>query len=146
MKVIHIYSAARKGPDMTSKPTRRHHGALVTGGAALSTALIWAVARVAGVELRVDPRNGQPPSVIGVSFAVAVTIIVCLIAWAVRVSLQRLTHRAATIWTALAAITLAGSFLPLFMVEASISTKATLATMHLAVAALLIPMFGRRTS
>jgi hypothetical protein len=120
-------------------------GILAVGGAALSTTLIWTVARALGVEFRVDPHNGQPPGVISLPFAITVTLAASLIGWGIRASLQRITRRAPTIWTVLALIALTASFLPLFAVSAPGAIKATLATTHLAVAAVLIPVFGRRT-
>ena len=35
-------------------------GALAAGGAVLAAALLWAVAHILGVELRVDTRTGLP--------------------------------------------------------------------------------------
>lgn len=121
-------------------------GALASGGAVLATALLWAAAQILGIELRVDPGNGQPPQVVGLPFAAAVTLAVSLLAWGVRALLERLTRRAAVVWTVLAVIGLLASFLPLFYVEATGAAKAILALMHVAAAAALIPALGRRRS
>jgi hypothetical protein len=61
----------------------------------------------------------------------------------VRALLGRLTRRAAAVWTALAVLVLLVSFLPLLAVGAAGAAKTILALMHLAVAAILIPVFGR---
>lgn len=126
-----------------SPTTSLRPSALAVGGAVLATAVLWTLARVLGVELRVDPGNGQPAQVISLPFAGTVTLAVALLAWGARALLERLTRRAAVIWAALAALVLLVSFLPLSFVDASGAAKVTLALMHLAVAAVLIPAFGR---
>ncbi|GAT68371.1 hypothetical protein HS048_28920 [Planomonospora sp. ID91781] len=133
------------GVPSPSAVPRLHRGALAVAGAVLSTALVWAAAHALGVELRVDPRNGRPPGVVNLPFAVMVTFAVSALGWGVRALLQRVTSRASTVWTVLAFGTLAASFLPVFMVGATGATRAALAAMHLAAAAVLIPVFGHRT-
>ncbi|GAA3018966.1 DUF6069 family protein [Streptosporangium longisporum] len=125
---------------------RLRRGALAVAGAVLSTVLVWAAAHALGVELRVDPRNGRPPGVIDLPFAAMVTLAVSLLGWGARALLQRVTRRAPAVWTVLALTVLIVSFLPVFMVGATGATRVTLAAMHLAVAAVLVPVFGRRTS
>ncbi|WP_329424901.1 DUF6069 family protein [Streptosporangium sp. NBC_01495] len=126
--------------------TRPRAAALAVGGAVLATALLWAVAQILGIDLRVDPRNGQPPGVISLPFAAALTLVLSLLGWGTRALLDRLTRRAPVIWAVIAVLVLLVSFLPLFAVEATGGTKAILALMHLAVGAVLIPVFGRRTA
>lgn len=123
--------------------TRLQRGALAGGGAVLATTLLWTTAQILDVDLRVDPGNGQPPQVIGLPFAAAVTLAVALLAWGTRALLERLTRRAAVAWTVVAAIVLLASFQPLFYVEATGATKAILALMHIVVAAVLMSVFGR---
>jgi hypothetical protein len=74
-----------------------------------------------------------------------VTFAVSVLGWGVRALLQRVTSQAPTVWTVLAFVALATSFLPVFMVGATGATRVALAAMHLAAAAVLIPAFGRRT-
>lgn len=126
--------------------TRPRTAALAVGGAVLATALLWAVAQIMGIELRVDPRNGQPPGVISLPFAALLTLALSLLGWGTRALLNRLTRRAPAVWTVIAVLVLLVSFLPLLAVEATGGTKAVLALMHLAVGAVLIPVFGRRTT
>jgi hypothetical protein len=117
-------------------------GAAVAG-AVLSTVALWLLAGLLEVELRIDPRNGQPPGVLGLPFAAAVTLVVALLGWALRALLDRLTRRAASVWTVVAVLVLAASFLPVAGVGASTGTRVVLALAHLAVGAVLIPVFGR---
>ena len=114
------------------------------GGAVLSTAALWIIARIFDIDLRVDPRNGQPPNEIALPFAAAMALVVALLGWGTRALLGRFTRHAARVWTAVAGVVLVVSFLPILAVEATGGTKAVLALMHLAVAACLIPVFGRR--
>ncbi|GIJ30017.1 hypothetical protein Vqi01_51790 [Micromonospora qiuiae] len=121
-------------------------GALTVSGAVLATALLWTTAQVLGIELRVDPRNGRAPGVISLPFTATLTLAVCLLSWGARALLDRLTRRAPIIWTVLAVLVLLASFLPLLIVEATGAAKAILALMHVAVAAVLIPVFSWRKS
>ncbi|MET9959847.1 DUF6069 family protein [Streptomyces sp. NPDC006326] len=130
---------------MTTTPThratpslRRHAYAAV--GAVLLTALLWTAARGLGVELRVDPGNGLPIQVVSLPLVVGSTLVVCLLAAAVRRRLDRLTGQAPTVWTRLAVTVLLLSLAPMAYVQASGATKAALTLMHLAVAAVLIPL------
>jgi hypothetical protein len=127
----------------SATPSLRHH-AYAVGGAVLATALLWAAAHSLGVELRVDPGDGRPTQVIGLPLIAGVTLVVALLASATRTGLDRLTKRAPTVWTGLAAIVLLVSFVPVLYVGAAGGTKATLALMHLSVAAVLVPILGRR--
>jgi hypothetical protein len=119
-------------------------GALTVGGTVLATALLWTAARILGIELRIDPRNGQAPGVLGLPFAATVTLVVGLLGWGTRALLDRFTRRAPLIWTVLAVLVLLGSFLPLLAVGATAAAKTILALMHVAVAVVLIPVLGRR--
>ncbi|WP_436762850.1 DUF6069 family protein [Streptosporangium sp. V21-05] len=125
--------------------TRPRTAALAVGGAVLAVTLLWTVAHIMGIELRVDPRNGQPPGVISLPFAALLTLALSVLGWGTRALLNRLTRRAPAVWTVIAVLVLLVSFLPLLAVEATGGTKVVLALMHLAVGAVLIPVFGRRT-
>jgi hypothetical protein len=125
-----------------SPTTSLRASAFAVGGAVLATALLWTLARILGVELRVE-GNGQPAQVISLPFACTVTLAVALLAWGARALLDRLTRRAAAVWTVLAALVLLVSFVPLSYVDADGAAKVILALMHLAVAAVLISAFAR---
>ena len=116
--------------------------ALATGGAVLATALLWAAARSLGVDLRVDTRTGLAPLAVTLPLITASTLAASLLAIATRQQLDRLTDRASTAWTRLAFTVLLVSLTPLAYIQASGAAKATLVTMHLAVAAVLIPLLA----
>jgi hypothetical protein len=66
-----------------------------------------------------------------------------LAGWGLLVVLERRTAQARSIWTAITVLAVLASFsLPLFA-GVSTSTKVTLAVMHVAVAAVLIPAMRR---
>jgi hypothetical protein len=130
--------------ESTTAPTARTR-LYAVAGAVLAVAAVWAAARIAGADLRVDPGNGQPPGTIALPFAAGVTLVVAALGWGPRAGLDRMTRRAHVVWTVLAGTVLAVSFLPLLGVEATGGTKAALALMHVSVAAVLLPVLGRRT-
>jgi hypothetical protein len=114
------------------------------GGAVLGTVVLWLVARMLDIDMVVDPGNGQPPGEIALPFAAVITLVVSLLGWGLRVVLDRFTRHAARIWTIVAGAVLVLSFLPVLGVGASAGTKTILALAHVAVAAALIPVLGRR--
>jgi len=116
------------------------------GGAVLSTAALWIIARMLDVDLRVDPQNGRPPGEIALPFAAAMALAAALLGWGTRALLGRFSRQAARIWTVIAGAVLLVSFLPILAVGATGGTKAILALMHLAVAACLVPVFGCRNA
>jgi hypothetical protein len=107
---------------------------------------IWLVAEfVFGVPLHAPAGNGYPEPVridlLTVAIAAAV---LSLVGWGLLASLERLTSRAKGIWLVLALLGLAGSlFMPLSGTGVSTTNRVLLVTMHLAVAAVLIPVLYR---
>ncbi|MFC4589046.1 DUF6069 family protein [Sphaerisporangium corydalis] len=118
--------------------------ALATAGTVVATGLIWLVAQVLDVGLVVDPRNGQPAGPIGLPIVVMFTLVLSLLGWGALAVLERLTRRARTIWTVLALVVLAVSFVPVTFVGATAGTRIVLSLMHVAVAAVLIPSLRRK--
>ncbi|MFE6398948.1 DUF6069 family protein [Streptomyces alboflavus] len=114
----------------------------VTVLAVLAPVLVWLVA---------DPLLGHRPRIIdgeqtldiGAVPATAVALLASLSGWALLAALERFApHRARAVWTGLAGAVLAVSFLPFIGDGMDGGTRATLALMHLAVAAVLIPGLG----
>jgi hypothetical protein len=103
--------------------------------------VLWVLARLLDVDLVVD--QGRGPDRIGLPLAAGMAFAVSLLGWGVRAVLDRVTRRSAAIWAGLAVLVLVGSLLPVLTVGAAGGTRAVLAAMHLAVAAALIPVFGR---
>ncbi|MFE3027393.1 DUF6069 family protein [Nocardia tengchongensis] len=133
---------------MTTASTRQAGPSLpryasAIGGAVLVAALLWAAARGLGVELRVDSRNGLPTQTVGLPLVAGSTLFVSLLAAGTRKWLDRFADRAPTIWIRLTLTVLLVSLAPQVYVQASGGTKATLSLMHLAVAAVLVPLLAR---
>ncbi|GAA3792142.1 hypothetical protein GCM10022226_09140 [Sphaerisporangium flaviroseum] len=117
--------------------------AIAVAGAVAATSLLWLVARILGIDLWVDPHNGQPAGPVSLTAVLAFTLVFSLLGWGVLAALERFTRRAHTIWTILALAMLAVSFVPLVYVEATPGTKIILTLMHLAVACVLVPLLRR---
>ncbi|GAA1720278.1 DUF6069 family protein [Nonomuraea bangladeshensis] len=114
---------------------------LAIGGAVLATGLLWLAARLLEIDLRVDqPGDGQPPVTVGLPLVIGATLVLSLLGWGALAVLERFTRRARTIWSVSACAVLLISFVPIAGVEAALGTKIILSLMHLAVAAVLIPM------
>lgn len=129
---------------MTAAGGRRRTRVLAVGGAVLAAVLLGLAAAVLGIELRMDMRNGQPPMVVGLPLVAGFSLAFALLGWGVLAVLERFSERAATIWTWLAVIVLLVSFVPILSAEATAGARTVLAAMHLAVAAVLIPLLRRR--
>jgi len=113
--------------------------ALSVGGAVIAAVAVWIVAvPILGLHLIVRFGNGSPQSV-GVDFVVGASLIASLLGWGLLAMLEARTSRARTIWTVVAlAVLLVSLSLPL-SAGTTASTKAVLALMHLAAAAVLVP-------
>lgn len=120
--------------------TRSRRGLRAAGvaGAVAAALLVWMVAALVGIDLEVA-MGTEPPQPVGPGGAVAASLAAAGAGWATLAVLERLTHHARTIWTVLATGVLLLSMAP---TQAGVSVAATgaLATMHLAVAAVLIPV------
>ncbi|WP_020386088.1 DUF6069 family protein [Kribbella catacumbae] len=126
--------------------TRRRNRALAVVGAVVAAVLVWVVGEPLLGHDMVIKAEGQEPQDLGASAMVMFSLFFSLLGWALLALLERVTPRAALIWTVVALVVLAVSFFfPLFTIEASSGTKVVLALAHVAVAAVLIPVF-RATS
>ena len=116
---------------------------LGVAGAVIAAVAVWAIAvPLLGVQLLVKFGASAPQSV-GIGFVLGASVIGSLAGWGLLVVLERRTAQARSIWTAITVLAVLASFsLPLFA-GVSTSTKVTLAVMHVAVAAVLIPAMRR---
>lgn len=124
-------------------PGRRRVRAATVLAASLVTLAVWAIAvPIAGVDLLVHSGGSATETEVGPAAVVIVTLLAGLAAWGLLAVLERVTPRARTIWTAIAVavlvISLAG---PLSGVTAG--AKLSLAALHLAAGAFLIPLLAR---
>ncbi|MEU3486602.1 DUF6069 family protein [Streptomyces massasporeus] len=121
-------------------PRRRRLG--VTALTVLAPVLVWLVADPAlGQRLRI--ADGEQTLDIGAAPVAVVALFASLCGWGLLAALERCgARRARAIWTAVAGTVLAMSFLPLLGDGMDGGTRTSLALMHLAVAAVLIPGLG----
>ncbi|MCW2912232.1 MAG: transcriptional regulator [Actinomycetia bacterium] len=129
----------------TSSAARRRVRAVAVGGAVLATSLLWLVAHALGTNLRVDQHNGSGSQVISLPLVIGFTLVVSLLGWGVLAVLEHYTRLARTIWSVLAVAVLLLSFVPIVAVSATSGTKTMLSLIHIAVAAVLIPLLRRGT-
>ena len=137
--------AAAASAGITHAPTRpgQRTRALAVLGAAAATLTVWAVAGpLAGVDLRV--HLGSTTQHVGPATVAIVSILAGLTAWGLLAALERLTPRSRTVWTAIALVTLAVSLTGPLSGGVTTATKVALTGMHLAAAAVLVPMLTAR--
>jgi hypothetical protein len=118
---------------LASRPARRALGLVATVLVAL---LIWAIGSLAGADFWITDAMGSVR--IDLVVVTQVTLVVGLAGWAVLALLERFTRRGLAIWTALAVVVLAASYVPVFLVEATTATRIALLAVHTAVGALVV--------
>ncbi|WP_446214345.1 DUF6069 family protein [Micromonospora sp. IBSANI012] len=129
-------------PTATTPSLRRR--ALGVAVTVLTCVVLWTVGAVAGVDYTVE-NPGQPAFVVGVVPVIVFSLGSALVGWAGLVLLERFAGRRATVvWIALAVLIALLSLVPVVATEATTGAKVMLATMHLAVAAVLIAFLPRR--
>ena len=74
---------------------------------------------------------------IGLVIVTQVTLVVGLVGWATLALLEHVTSRGTAIWTVLALVVLVASYIPVFLVEATTSTRIALLAVHTAVGVLI---------
>jgi predicted permease len=117
--------------------------ALSVAGAAIAALAVWAVAvPLLGLDLLVRFGNGAPQAV-GIDFVLGASLVASLFGWGLLAVLERRTSRARTIWTAVAIVVVLVSLSLPLSTGITMSTRAALGLMHVAVAAVLIPALRR---
>jgi hypothetical protein len=106
--------------------------------------LAWGVANLAGVELTAS-QPGQDPMPIGFVNVAASVVLFGGLGWLARAILDRFAkRRAVLVWRIGAGVVFALEVFPVVLAEATVGTKVFLAILHVIVAAILIPVLGRR--
>lgn len=117
---------------------------IALGVALAATMLAWVVADLAGVELRAS-QPGQDAVPIGLVNVAASVVLFGGLGWLARVILDRFAkRRAVLIWRIGAGAVFLLEAFPVILTEATVGTKVFLAILHVIVAVVLIPVFGRR--
>lgn len=131
-------------PSGSGISTRRRRRLAAVGAAALAAAILWLAAQILGIELRVAAGGTQPPPVVTLPITLFMAAGSAALGWGALALLERVTRRARTLWTWLAVLVAVLSLaMPLTDQIASTATKLILLLMHVAVAAVVIPVFRR---
>jgi drug/metabolite transporter (DMT)-like permease len=110
---------------------------IVIATAVVANVLAWLAGRHAHVDYIVQTPLGARQ--ITLSMVVAATLVSGLAGWAVFSLLERRrTRNTGRAWIALAALVLALSILPMFVLPAHLNTKLTLTALHCIAAAILV--------
>ena len=129
-------SSARYTPLTVTRLTRTR--AISVIAASLAAVAVWAIAvPLLGTQLMVRFGSG-PAQGVGIESVVSASLAASLLGWGLLTLLERRTPRAQTIWSRIAIVVLLVSLSLPLSAGATISSKAALALMHLAVAAVLI--------
>jgi hypothetical protein len=134
-------SATVTAPRVQSSAARRRARAYAVGASAVATSAVWAVANATGVDFRLTDSHSSV--VISLSTVIGFTLFCAGLGWVALAVLERFTARALRVWTGLAVAVLALSIVPIFLEQANAGTRIALMCIHLAVAAVLIPLLGR---
>jgi hypothetical protein len=133
-------SATALGYARTNPARLRLTRVLGVAGSCAAALAVWTVAVPAlGVPLQVRFGGGAPQTV-GIGFVVGASLFASVLGWAVLAMLERRTPRARPIWTVIAIVVLVASLSLPLSAGTTMSTRITLALMHLSAAAVLIPM------
>ena len=120
---------------------RRRTRALAVAAATGATFTVWAIAApVAGVDLTVDTGSGA--TTVTAAAVVTATVIAGLAAWASLALVERITRRAAAVWTWTACAVLLLSLLGPIGSAVGAGTTVALVAMHVAAGAVLIPILA----
>lgn len=123
--------------------TRRRERIIAVAGATVAAALTWLIAGpVVGIELILEGWDGGRMSVT-FGLVVVTALAAGLAGWAALAALERLTRRARPIWITVASIALIVSLGAPASYATTTSAAATLITLHLVVAAVLVPALAR---
>lgn len=115
--------------------------AIGVAGGTLAALAVWTLAApVLGVDLQVTPGTEQPQPV-GVGPVALASLLAGLVGWGSLALLERLTRRARPVWVGLAVTVLVLSLAPT-QAGVTLATTVALAAMHLAVAAVVIPVLA----
>jgi Family of unknown function (DUF6069) len=117
----------------TGRTARR---VIVIAAAAVANVLAWLAGRHAHVDYIVQTPLGARQ--ITLLLVIVATMVSGLAGWAVLSVLERHTSNTGRAWIVLAALVLASSIVPIFVLRADLDTRLALTTLHCLAAAILI--------
>ena len=121
---------------------RRALRPFAVAGAALAVVIVWLLAeKAAGIDLHQPAFGTGTPQELSAGFAAGVAVIAALLGWGLLAGLERLTARGRRLWLTLSLLALLASLAgPLSGHGVSAGDRIALLCMHLAAAAVLIPI------
>jgi Family of unknown function (DUF6069) len=121
---------------------------LIVVAAVVAAAVVWVIAvPIAGVDLRSPETPSFPTRPITLPLVLVMAAWPPLAAWALLAILERVTSRARTIWLIVAFVVLVLSFYgPFAGTGVGSDVRITLASMHVVVAAVTIPLLYRSSA
>lgn len=123
-------------------PARFRARVLAWLGSAVAAVAVWVIADpLVGADLRVDVA-GTEQDIVPVAVVLA-SLVQAGAGWAVLALLERFLTRARTIWLVLAVVVLVGAGVNAAVAALNTETAVWLNIMHLAVAAVLVPVLAR---
>jgi hypothetical protein len=134
--------------DAAIRPVRRQRLLTIVGGT-LGAFAVWAVAeRVVGLDLRTPAFSSeQQPQELTAALVAVASAVGGLAGWGVLAVLERFTTNPRRAWVAVASIALLASLsAPLSGTGVSAGDRIAMIGMHLAVAAVVIPLFYRSSA
>ncbi|MGQ4732781.1 MULTISPECIES: DUF6069 family protein [Streptomyces] len=133
---------AAQSSTATTSPVRLRAIAVV--GGTVAALVVWGIGKASGAELEVIQTKGDPAMEVGFAAVTAAALFTSLIGWGVLALLEKFAPaKSVLIWTVLASAVAVLSIFPVLSAEASDGTKAVLPLVHLAVAAVVIPLMRR---
>ena len=113
-------------------------------GAVVATLVVWTVeTQLLRIDLRASPVPGVAPVVVGPPAVASFTLLAGLVAWALLAVLERATPRVRAVWLTIAVVALVVSLAGPLGGAVTATAAVGLACMHLAAAAVLIPLLAR---
>jgi Family of unknown function (DUF6069) len=109
---------------------------IVIAAAVVANVLAWLAGRHAHVDYIVQTPLGARQ--ITLLLVIVATMVSGLAGWAVLSVLERHTSNTVRVWIVLAALVLASSIVPIFVLRADLDTRLALTTLHCLAAAILI--------
>jgi lysylphosphatidylglycerol synthetase-like protein (DUF2156 family) len=133
--------AGRSG--IVRDPARFRSRLLAWLGGAVAGLVVWVIAGpIAGADLRAAVPGGGEQEIIAVAVVVS-ALLQGGIGWAVLALLERFLARALTIWLVIAVVVLVGAGIWAAVSALNTETAVWLNVMHVAVAAVLVPVLAR---
>lgn len=141
-------STPAEATSTTTKPPagpRRLARALALVGGTAAALVVWALAKYAfDIEMQARQPGGTGPADITAVHVISSAVPAVLVGWLLLAILERFAAKARTIWTWIAVVvTILSLASPAAAQDATGDTKISLALMHIAVAAVVIPIFAR---